>query len=192
MKLKLLIKNISLLDDMGFKLIKVQDRYYTMVLMAKDYKLRYSDDMQPLDVAKTLLQDMQKTKDSVVKFIYISVAFIILMLFMLSGSDILYPLSFVLFPLSVVLFFISIFGTINIMHLFALIILISISIDYGVYMHNTQSVIETKMAIKYALLSTLAGFGVLVLSDTVALHSIGFVISVGIGAIFILIYGRKI
>jgi predicted exporter len=59
-------------------------------------------------------------------------------------------------------------------------------------MHNTQSVIETKMAIKYALLSTLAGFGVLVLSDTVALHSIGFVISVGIGAIFILIYGRKI
>jgi hypothetical protein len=65
---------------MGFKLIKVQDRYYTMVLMAKDYKLRYSDDMQPLDVAKTLLQDMQKTKDSVVKFIYISVAFIILML----------------------------------------------------------------------------------------------------------------
>jgi predicted RND superfamily exporter protein len=189
---KMECKNISLLDDMGFKLIKVQDRYYTMVLMAKDYKLRYSDDMQPLDVAKTLLQDMQKTKDSVVKFIYISVAFIILMLFMLSGSDILYPLSFVLFPLSVVLFFISIFGTINIMHLFALIILISISIDYGVYMHNTQSVIETKMAIKYALLSTLAGFGVLVLSDTVALHSIGFVISVGIGAIFILIYGRKI
>jgi len=184
-------KNLHLLDEMGFKIVKESDRYYSMVLMPKGAKVIYSKHLQPLDITKTLSKDMQKTKKSITKFLYISVAFIIIMLFIVSGLDMLYPLSFVLFPISVVLFFISLFSMINIMHLFALIILISISIDYGVYMHNTKTLAETTMAIRYALLSTLAGFGVLIFSDTVALHSIGFVISVGIGAIFVLVYGRR-
>jgi predicted exporter len=75
--------------------------------------------------------------------------------------------------------------------MFALIILIAIGIDYGVYMHKTTTQTETKIAIKYALLSTLAGFGVLIFSDTVALYSIGFVITVGVGAIFILLWGTS-
>ena len=54
-------------------------------------------------------------------------------------------------------------------------------------MQNTKTTAQTKIAIKYALLSTFSGFGVLVFSSTVALYSIGFVISIGIGAIFLLL-----
>ena len=109
-------------------------------------------------------------------------------LFYLSGVKILYPLMYLLFPLSLVLFVIALMGQINVMHLFALVILLAISIDYGIYLHNTKTTMQTKTAIKYALLSTICGFGVLIFSSTVALYSIGLVISIGVGAIFILLY----
>jgi predicted RND superfamily exporter protein len=183
--------NMEELDDMGFKIIQEGGEFYTVVLIPKTDTVIFENDVKPLEIAQMLSKDMQDSKNSIKKFMFISIIFILIMLFIFSGLDILYPLVFVLFPLSVVMFFISLFGTINIMHLFAIIILMAISIDYGVYMHNTTNIIETKMAIKYALFSTLAGFGMLIFSDTVALHSIGFVISVGIGAIFILLYGRE-
>jgi len=179
------------LDDMGFKIVQVDKKYYILVLINKKYKIKLQEGMELLDINTILEKDMASMKRTVLKFMFLSMIFIILMLFFASGFDLLYPLSFVLFPLSVVLFFISLFGTINIMHLFGLIILIAISIDYGIYIHSSQNLSETKMAIRYALLSTLAGFGVLIFSDIAALHSIGFVITVGVFAIFILIYGKK-
>jgi predicted exporter len=179
------------IDEIGFKIVKLKQRYYTLVLIDKRYKVTFDEAMEPLDITKNLLSDMQRAKNSISKSIFFSMLFIIFILFIISGVDILFPLAFVVFPLSIVLFFISLFGTINIMHLFGLIILMAISIDYGIYMYDTKSLVETTMAVKYALLSTLAGFGVLILSDCVALASIGFVISVGVGAIFILIYGKR-
>jgi len=178
-------------EDMGFRIIKFKDKYYTLVLLDKKHKVVFREGMQSLDITKILAKDMNEAKANIEKFIFIAVLFVVLLLFIVSGRDILYPLVFVLFPVSAVLFFISLFGTINIMHFFALIILVAISIDYGVYMHNTKSPVETREAVKYALLSTFAGFGVLIFSDIVALYSIGFVVSIGVGAIFILIYGNR-
>ena len=184
--------NIHSLDEAGFKIVKVAKQYYTAAFVPKNEKLFMLEGVEVLDIVKRLSQDMQKSKQTIVKFMTVSIVFIIAMLFFVSGVNILYPLVYVLFPLSIVLFFITLFGTINIMHMFAIIILIAIGIDYGVYMHRTRTLVETRTAIKYALLSTLAGFGVLIFSDTVALYSIGFVVTIGIGAIFILLYWRKI
>jgi len=181
--------NMKRIDEMVFKIIKDKNIFYTMVLLPKNEPILNLDEMQEVDLVKRLSQDMEQSKKTITNFMIISLLFIFLMLFIISGLNILYPLVFVLFPFSIVLFFISLFGTINIMHLFALIILIAISIDYGIYMNNTKNMQQTKMAIKYALLSTMAGFGVLIFSDTTALNSIGFVISIGVGAIFILIKG---
>ncbi len=181
--------NMHILDDMGFKIVKENDRYYTVVFIPKNETLTRMEGVEILDIAKHLSQDMQNSKQTIVKFMTVSIVFIVTMLVLVSGINILYPLVYIVFPLSVVLFGITLSGMINIMHLFALIILIAIGIDYGVYMHRTTTRTETMTAIKYALLSTLAGFGVLIFSDTVALHSIGFVITVGIGAVFILLWG---
>jgi predicted exporter len=79
------------------------------------------------------------------------------------------------------------FVSVNIMHLFSLIILVAIGIDYGIYMSNSSKPRNTMLAISYSLLSTFAAFGVLIFSSIVALNSIGVVISLGCGAIFILI-----
>jgi len=183
--------NMHTMDDMEFKIVKEDNSYYTVVLIPKNETVTKMEGVEILDIAKHLSEDMQNSKQTIVKFMTVSIVFILAMLVLVSGINILYPLVYIVFPLSVVLFGITLFGMINIMHLFALIILIAIGIDYGVYMHKTTTQTETRTAIKYALLSTLAGFGVLIFSDTVALHSIGFVITVGIGAIFILLLGTS-
>ena len=68
-----------------------------------------------------------------------------------------------------------------------MVILIAIGIDYGIYMSHTQKPSQTIKAVKYSLLSTFAGFGVLIFSSINALHSIGTVITTAMLAIFILI-----
>jgi len=180
------------MDDMGFKIVQEQNHWYTVVFIPKKEPITVMEGVEILDIAKHLSQDMQNSKQSIVKFMTVSIVFILAMLVLVSGIHILYPLVYIVFPLSVVLFGITLFwGMINIMHMFAMIILIAIGIDYGVYMHRTTTQTETMTAIKYALLSTLAGFGVLIFSDTAALYSIGFVITTGIGAVFILLWGTS-
>jgi len=113
------------------------------------------------------------------------------MLFLSVKKRFLYALNYIIFPLSFTLAILVSLDSINIMHLFSLIILIAIGIDYGIYMSNSDKPSNTMLAIKYSLLSTFAAFGVLIFSTIVALNSIGMVITLGCGAIFILIKVMK-
>ena len=177
---------MGVIDDMPFKIVKDEGKHYTIAYMDVKEKIKESDSLQVVNLAKSLSKDTQTMKDSIVRYMIISIFAIIFILFLASGVKLLYPLSYLLFPLSSVLFAISLFGEVNIMHMFALVILVAIGIDYGIYMNNTTTLVQTRKAIQFALLSTFAGFGVLIFSNTQALHSIGLVITVGIGAIFIL------
>lgn len=179
---------MHIIDDMKFTIVKDEDTFYTVAFVSAKEEVEKSLHVELVDLGKTLSEDTKAMKTTLVQFMLISVLFIVCILFYISGKNILFPLMYLLFPLSSVLFAISLFGKINIMHLFALIILLAISIDYGIYLHSTSTIRQTKAAIKYALLSTFCGFGVLIFSTTVALYSIGFVITVGIGAIFLLLY----
>jgi len=179
----------KLIDEMKFKIIKDKSSYFTMALIDKK-ELKEDKLFEILDLAKTLSNDTKKMKNILVKFMLISVLFIVGILFFVAGKQVLYPLTYLLFPLSMTLFFISLFGAINIMHIFALVILLAISIDYGIYMYKNDTLSETKMAIKFALLSTFFGFGILIFSKTEAMSSIGLVISVGVCSIFFLLYGK--
>ncbi len=57
----------------------------------------------------------------------------------------------------------------NILHLFMLFVLLSISIDFGIYMGSRKINNNSYKAVLYSLLSTFAGFGVLIFSKTNAL-----------------------
>jgi len=179
--------NMKVLDGMHFKIIKDADNYYTLALINKDL-IKPDNLFEIVDLAKSLSSDTRGMKVTLEKYMLISIAFIFAVLFFSYGLEMFYPAIYLLFPVSVVLFSISILGKINIMHIFALVILIAISIDYGIYMYKTPTLDETKMAIKYALLSTFFGFGILIFSSTVALYSIGFVITLGVASIFLLLY----
>ena len=173
--------------DLGFKIVKDGDKFYTLALVDKDAKISQNDNVIILDMMKILSKNLDESKDTVLTFTLISLSFILILLFSISKKKILYPLSYIIFPVSVVLFFLSFYTSLNLMHIFAIVILIAIGIDYGIYMLDTTTHSQTTKAIRYAMLSTFAGFGVLVFSSVNSLHSIGFVISVGIAAIFILL-----
>ena len=80
----------------------------------------------------------------------------------------------------------------NILHLFMLFIILSISIDYGIYMGSDNISQDAHRGILYSLLSTFAGFGVLVFSNINALFSLGIVSTTGILAItFLLIILKR-
>ncbi len=180
--------NLNIIKEMEFKIIEDGGKFYTIALVDKNEVIKEGLHVEVVNLAKSLTNDTNKMKKTLSRYMAISLVFILSVLFILSGKEMLYPLMYLLFPLSCTLFAIALFGKINIMHLFALVILLAISIDYGIYMYKTNTVSETKKAIRYALLSTFAGFGVLIFSGTVALYSIGFVISIGISAIFLLLY----
>ncbi|MEA1893318.1 MAG: hypothetical protein U9N33_11510 [Campylobacterota bacterium] len=184
--------DMHVIDEMKFKIIKDEDIYYTMALIEKEDEFEDIDGARVVDLAKTLSQDTKAMKDILVKYMIISMIFIMVILFFISGFELLYPLAYLLFPISTVLFYITLFSEINIMHMFALVILLAIGIDYGIYMHKTSTLAQTRTAIRYALLSTFSGFGVLIFSNTMALHSIGLVVTIGIASIFILLYSRDV
>lgn len=180
--------DMPILDAMKFKIIEEDGVFYTLALINQEELVAAKPYLSLVDVGKILKQDTLEMKEKLILYIYVCVAFIFCVLLYVAKSNFYYPLMYLLFPFSVVLFTISLFAKINIMHIFALVILLAISIDYGIYLHNSQSTPQTKIAIKYALLSTFCGFGSLVFSSTVALFSIGLVITVGISAIFLLLY----
>ena len=125
--------------------------------------------------------------------LYASIVIFVIMLLLLYSvrGRFFYALNYILFPMALTLGLITTFDQLNVMHLFALIILIAIGIDYGIYMSNTKKAPTTMLAIRYSLLSTFAAFGVLMFSSIVALNSIGVVITLGCLAIFILIKGMR-
>jgi len=184
--------NFKVLEDMKFKIIKDVGKYYTVAFLDKNEVIQGSPHVEVINLAKSLREDTKHMKKTLSSYMMVSLVFILLILFVVSGKKMLHPLVYLLLPISTALFAITIFGKINIMHIFALVILFAISIDYGIYMYKTKTINETKKAISYALLSTFSGFGVLVFSDTVALYSIGFVICVGICSIFFLIYANTL
>ncbi|QFR50206.1 hypothetical protein FJR48_10880 [Sulfurimonas lithotrophica] len=174
-------------DDIDFKIIKYQNKFYTLALIEKDDKISSDENLLILNMGEILSKNLDELKNTLLIFTIFSLIFVLGSLFGISKTKILYPLSYILFPVSVVLFTLSFYSQLNIMHMFALVILISIGIDYGIYMLDTSTHSQTTKAIRYAMLSTFAGFGVLIFSSVNSLHSIGYVISVGIMSIFVLL-----
>ena len=96
-----------------------------------------------------------------------------------------YALLFLLFPIAMVGIY-AYFTAINILHIFMLFVILAIGIDYAIYLSKKNDAL-TKEAISYSLISTFAGFGVLIFSQINALYSMGIVATIGIVSIFILL-----
>lgn len=175
--------NLSLYEHNG--------RYYTLALIKDRNKAEDFSFVSSIDV-KQMFEKVADAMYESVLFFSLLVLFMIVGLLILSvKKEFLFALNYVLFPSSFVLSLLVTFSSVNIMHIFSLVILIALGIDYGIYMSNSTKKSNTILAIRYSLLSTFAAFGVLVFSSITALNSIGVVISLGVFAIFMLIKGMR-
>ena len=181
------IDNFEIFKAYNLSVAEVENVYYTMAFVST------LNDIEELSFVSTVSakEMFSKVADQMYEdlFFYscIVVLVIVFLLFLSVKRKLLYALTYILFPISVTLAILVSITEINLMHIFSLIILIAIGIDYGIYMSNTNKPTNTMIAIKYSILSTFAAFGVLVFSSIVALNSIGIVISIGASAIFVLI-----
>lgn len=141
------------------------------------------------------MRGLQHIMDNITDTIYkpmlivlaIALCLMICMLFITAREAFLDSVVFVLFPLACTLCVIASHSTLNIMHLFALLILVVVSVDYGIYSVKEGQNLRTAHAIFFSVLTTGVSFGILIISKTKALNSFGEVIFVGMLCILALL-----
>ncbi len=186
-----MVEDLSIFNSFSLSAYRDNDILYTIALVndiQHALKLDFVSSISAKEIFSKVAQQMYK--DLLLYSIVVIIAIFSLLLLSVKKRFI-YALNYIIFPMSLTLAILVSFLSINLMHLFSLIILIAIGIDYGIYMSNTQRKENTIIAIKYSLLSTFAAFGVLIFSSIVALKSIGIVITLGASAIFLLIRSQK-
>src|SRR5690606_24210638 len=92
---------------------------------------------------------------------------------------------FLLFPLAIITLF-ALTTPLNILHLLMIFVVMALCIDYAIYTAYHLDT-NTKNAIIYSLLSTFAGFGVLIFSQMSALYSIGSIAALAIASLLVLL-----
>ena len=132
---------------------------------------------------------MKTSINMLLKLGILTLMVITILLYYITKRAILYAIIFLIFPAAMVSLY-ACFADINILHIFMLFVILSIGIDYAIYLSKKNDNL-TKKAISYSLISTFAGFGVLIFSSVNALFSIGMVATIGIVSIIILLVFLK-
>jgi len=175
----------------GIEILKIDNDYITFgIVNEAHYKevLAY-DFVKSLSIKEHFELLMQESVKNIGVLGVLVILMIVIMFLILAGNKFVYATIFLLFPVTLMGVY-AYFFSINILHLFMLFIILAIGIDYAIYM-ATDSSIRTRKAISYSLVSTFAGFGVLVFSQINALFSLGIIAIIGIGAISMLLLCMK-
>jgi len=179
--------DFDIFKEYHLSIVKNGDYYYTFAMVSDLDKATSNQFVKSIDTKAFFNKTLNTMYKEMIFYSFLAI-FIIMVLIALSvRKRFVYAINYILFPLSLTLALLVTTTEINVLHLFSMVILIAIGIDYGIYMTHTQKPSQTIKAVKYSLLSTFAGFGVLIFSSINALHSIGTVITTAMLAIFILI-----
>ncbi len=171
---------------------KYEDSYLSYTSVSKDKlpELLKKEYLYALNLKTLFSKTLEKDLKKILILGTLSLCFIILVLFIITKRKIVKALCFLSLPSAFIFLYLHNIN-INILHIFMFFIILAISIDYAIY--STKSNLEnTKKAILFSALSSFAGFGVLIFSNTISLFSIGIVASLGIIAILILIQFLKV
>ncbi len=184
--------DLKTFKNLSYEIIKRDNRYYTIATIDKSdiINLKVIEGIYPIETSKLIKETTKKMFDSLLFYLFVTFFSIVVIISFVVREKTILALNFILFPIAMILLYLS-FVSINIMHLFSIIIIIVAGIDYGIYMSQENSK-ETKEAIFYSLFTSFAGFGILVLSSIGAIHSIGVVITIGILSILFLVLFLKI
>ena len=179
------------LKKLGYEIIEKNSKFYTISTVEKNsiQESELKEGIYIIDGLKLIKKTTKTMINSLIIYLFISFATIVLIISITIKRKTILALNFILFPIAIILIYLSIV-TINIMHLFSIIIIIVAGIDYGIYMsqeHSQKEYLATKESIFYSLLTSFSGFGILILSSIGAIHSIGVVITIGILSILFLV-----
>jgi predicted exporter len=180
--------NLDYLNTLNIEVLKYKELYITHALLPKSKISEYEnlEYIQLLSIKELFEKKLMNTNKELLTLGSLTIIFILLMLFISTKKNYFIALSFLSFPLAVILL-LSVFIEFNILHTFMIFIILAIGIDFGIYMSSQNIDKNTYKAIIYSLLSTFAGFGVLIFSNISSLFSIGIIATIGILSIAILL-----
>lgn len=175
----------------GLDIAKVNGSYMTYGTVNKNLyqEVLAFKSVESLSLKERFEDSIKKSITMLIKLGILALAVIIVLLYFITREAMLYALTFLVYPVAMVSLY-AYFTEINILHIFMLFVLLSIGIDYAIYL-SKQNDNLTQKSILYSLISTFAGFGVLIFSSINALFSMGIVATIGIVCIFVLLVFLK-
>ncbi len=184
---------IKMIQDLGFDLIYTENKYTAYAMISPDKK----DEILNLDFVKdartkVLFENsIKKVHNELTLFGGLTLLLIITILAIVTKRRFLQAFTYIVFPISLILCY-SWFVPLNILHMFMAFVVLAIGIDYGIYMNEPKLSHNTTLAIIFSLISTFAGFGVLVISEINSLFSIGMTAIIGVlGILFLLLFQKR-
>lgn len=180
------------LSHMGLDILHQKGKYFTHGLVQSTHinLLKKFNYVHFIDAKEMFFNALQNIMHQLLLGGALSIGLIVSILLLTCSKTLSLSASYVLLPPSLILLFLGL-NAFSVLHVFMLFIVMAFGIDYGIYMGRAKHLhSETRSAILVSLLSTFAGFGVLVFSDIGALHSMGLVSCIGTGAILFLLMGR--
>ena len=186
--------SMDMLKRLGFDLVLDDNKYISFAMVSPNMV----DEILTLDFvrnaqAKVLFENsIKKVHNEFVLFGGLTLLLIISILAVVTKRRFLQAFTYILFPVSLILCY-SWFVPLNILHMFMMFVILAIGIDYGIYMNESKLSHNTTLAIIFSLISTFAGFGVLIISDINSLFSIGMTAVIGImGILFLLLFQKRV
>ena len=142
--------------------------------------------------SKVLFENsLKRVTNELILFGSLTLILIIIILALVTKKRFLKAFTYIAFPASLIILY-GLFVPLNIMHIFMAFVVMAIGIDYGIYMNEPKLSHNTTLAIIYSLISTFAGFGVLIISSINSLSSIAITAIIGIlGILFLLLFQKR-
>ena len=185
--------NLEEIRAFGIDIIKDENRYISYAMVSFD-KL---DEILALDFttsaqSKVLFENsLKRVNNQLILFGSLTLILIIIILALVTRKRFLKAFTYIAFPASLIILY-GLFVPLNIMHIFMTFVVMAIGIDYGIYMNEPKLSHNTTLAIIYSLISTFAGFGVLIISSINSLSSIAITAIIGIlGILFLLLFQKR-
>lgn len=183
--------NYDELSIMGFTIIKEKNKYYAQGYTVDLERLEHISDVnisQTQDLIAKITEGIYAPMVSILGLAFVAM---VILLAISTKGEFFNALSFILFPFACVMCYLSLSTPINIMHLFALLIVVVVGVDYGIYHTREGRVLGARSAILFSTLTTLFSFGFFLFSNTRALSSFGEVICLGMACLLVLIFLQK-
>ncbi|MDX1808675.1 MAG: hypothetical protein R3331_03985 [Sulfurospirillaceae bacterium] len=179
--------SVDILNNYGFDILHKGAFYYSFGFVNQNEKTSGVYLVDSVKLFQTLLKKIDKQLLLSGTLILLCMLFII---YKATKENFFQALSYTLLPITFCLLVIT-HGSVNILQIFMLFIVVSFSIDYGIYISGHGLSKQSQQAILFSLMSTFAGFGILVFSSIGALFYIGEVATLGLLGILILILMGK-
>lgn len=181
------------IHDMGFDILQYKDHYYTygLVKTFDTARLNAMGNVQLMDANSLFINALYAISTQFMIAGFFALLLIAIILVRECRKTFFESASYVVFPAAMIL--VLGFQNLSLIQLFIIFITTAFGIDYGIYVsQSTHEESESKQAILFSLASTFAGFGILIFSHVGALFFMGYSVCIGIGAITLLLTGRRV